>query len=420
MDDTKHSYGIDLLRIIAMLMVLFLHVLGQGGVYPYAGTAEALASYPRNFPVAWLMETAAFGAVDLFALISGYTGCNSKVKTGKFLKLYASVVFWGVLMVAAIDHLPVIFECLNYLLGICLPGIENTFQEVTLTGDSYIQALLPVQYRQYWYFNAYLLMYFTTPLLNVGIRKMSKGDLIRLDLGIVIILSVFPTLCNDDLFYTGYGYTGLWLIALYLIGGTVRRYPPKWKLPKVCALIGYALCTLGAWGCFMLVRNHLLLHPEDTDTALFQYTAIQYTSPFILFGAICLLLFASKVQFRNRGICGTLKFIAPATFAVYLIHVQPIFWNFYMLWRFKSLAYLPTLQMVGGVVLAVLILFALCILLERMRMLLFRLLFIDKLLDFVGSLLDKGIRRLTDGRENNNTVSDDVSDGQTKNETGAS
>lgn len=416
MDDTKHNYGIDLLRIIAMLMVLFLHVLGQGGVYPYAGTAEALESHPHNFAVAWLMETAAFGAVDLFALISGYTGCHSKVKTGKFLKLYTLVAFWGILMVAAIDHLPVLFEGLNHLLGTCLPGIENSFQEVTITGDSYVEALLPVQYRQYWYFNAYLLMYFATPLLNTGIQKMSKGDLIRLDLGVVIILSVFPTLCNDDLFYTGYGYTGLWLIALYLIGGTVRRFPSKWKLPKVCYLMGYALCTLMAWGCFMLVRNHLLLHPEDTQTALFQYTAIQYTSPFILFGAICLLLFASKVQFKNRSIRGVLKFIAPATFAVYIIHVQPIFWKFYMLWRFKSLAYLPTLQMVGGVFLAVLILFTLCILLERIRMLLFRLLSINKLLDFVGSLIDKGIGRLTDSEKKEDSVSEE----QTKNGSEAS
>lgn len=407
MGNTKHSYGIDLLRIIAMLMVLFLHVLGQGGVYPYAGTAEVLESQPYNYPVAWLMETAAFGAVNLFALISGYTGCYSKLKTGKFLKLYALVAFWGVLMVAAIDRLPEIFEGLNRLLGTCLPGIENTFGEVTITEDSYIQALLPVQYRQYWYFGAYLLMFFATPLLNAGIQKMDKGELIRLNIGIVVILSVFPTLCNDDLFYTGYGYTGLWLIALYLIGGTIRRYPLKWRIPKGCWLIGYVLGTLGAWGCFMLVRNHLSLHPEDTEAALFQYTAIQYTSPFILFGAICLLLFASQVQFENRGICGVLKFVAPATFAVYIIHVQPIFWEYYMLWRFKSLAFLPTLQMVGGVILAVLMLFTLCILLERIRMLLFRLLYIDKLLDLVGGLIDKGVGWLTDGHKKEESVSDE-------------
>ncbi|MGM9679953.1 MAG: acyltransferase [Eubacteriales bacterium] len=416
MDTSKHSYGIDLLRIIAMLMVLFLHVLGQGGVYPYAGTAEVLESHPHNYPVAWLMETATFGAVDLFALISGYTGCHSKVKTGKFLKLYASVAFWGFLMVAAIDRLPVIFEGLNRLLGTVLPGIENTFGEVTVTSDSYIQALLPVQYRQYWYFNAYVLMYFATPLLNAGIQKMEKGELIRLNIGIVVILSVFPTLCNDDLFYTGYGYTGLWLMALYLIGGTIRCFPPKRKIPKGCFLIGYALCTLSAWGCFMLVRRLVALYPENTEIPYFQHTAIQYTSPFILLGAVCLLLFASQVQFKNRGICGVLKFIAPATFAVYIIHVQPIFWNYYMLWRFKSIAYLPTLQMVGGVLLAVLILFVLCILLERTRMLLFRLLYIDKLLDFVGSLIDKGIGWLTDGRKKEKSVSVE----QTKPGTGTS
>lgn len=72
--------------------------------------------------------------------------------------------------------------------------------------------------------------------------------------------------------------------------------------------------------------------------------------------------------------------------------------------------------MVGGVFLAVLILFTLCILLERIRMLLFRLLSINKLLDFVGSLIDKGIGRLTDSEKKEDSVSEE----QTKNGSEAS
>ena len=49
MNEKKHekNYGIEWLRILSMYMVAVLHTLGQGGT---------------------------FGAVDCFALISGYVG----------------------------------------------------------------------------------------------------------------------------------------------------------------------------------------------------------------------------------------------------------------------------------------------------------------------------------------------------------
>lgn len=54
-----------------MYMVAVLHTLGQGGI---------LGSFKQgdlSFSIAWFLETAAFGAVDCFALISGYVGYHS-------------------------------------------------------------------------------------------------------------------------------------------------------------------------------------------------------------------------------------------------------------------------------------------------------------------------------------------------------
>ena len=68
MNEKKHekNYGIEWLRILSMYMVAVLHTLGQGGI---------LGSFKQgdlSFSIAWFLETAAFGAVDCFALISGY------------------------------------------------------------------------------------------------------------------------------------------------------------------------------------------------------------------------------------------------------------------------------------------------------------------------------------------------------------
>ena len=70
----ERNYGIDLLRIVSMLMVVVLHVLGQGGVLK---TSTPLSI---GYSVAWILEIAAYCAVNCYALISGYVGVNSKFK----------------------------------------------------------------------------------------------------------------------------------------------------------------------------------------------------------------------------------------------------------------------------------------------------------------------------------------------------
>ena len=64
----EKNYGIELLRIVAIVMVFFLHVLGQGGVYPYSGLAKVLETQLWNYRLSWLLETASYGAVDLSRL----------------------------------------------------------------------------------------------------------------------------------------------------------------------------------------------------------------------------------------------------------------------------------------------------------------------------------------------------------------
>ena len=66
-----------------------------------------------------------------------------------------------------------------------------------------------------------------------------------------------------------------------------------------------------------------------------------------------------------------------------------------MLWRFWKIGYdLDTPEMVYYVCVAVFILFAVCIILERIRMLIFKLLQIDRLTTFIGNSIDNLISKL--------------------------
>ena len=90
MNEKKHekNYGIEWLRILSMYMVAVLHTLGQGGI---------LGSFKQgdlSFSIAWFLETAAFGAVDCFALISGYVGYHSHFRYKKGMRLWFQTFFY--------------------------------------------------------------------------------------------------------------------------------------------------------------------------------------------------------------------------------------------------------------------------------------------------------------------------------------
>lgn len=391
----EKNIGIEILRIVSMIMVLFLHVLGQGGVYPYAAIAE---EHPYNHQVSWFMETAAFGAVDLFALISGYVGYRSKLKTSKYLKIWLLVSFWGVAIVFAIDKYPIIFEKFNEMLGKIIPMVKEEIDAREILSAEYGWAAFPVTNNQYWYFNAYTFAFFATPLLNRVIAALKKGEHFLVCVGIFVLASVIPTLSNNDLFTTVYGYSALWLMALYLIGAYVAKYPPRADIirSEFC-LMGYLLCTTLAWQWMLYIERLVEQSPENEVLPQYANQFIQYSSPFVLGGAILLLILASRIQINFKPVRSVITFFSSATFGVYIIHVQPILWEYYMLWRFWKIGYYcDTVDMVFYVCLAVLVLFVVCILLERGRMLLFKLLYIDRLCDFVGKYVDMAVEFIID------------------------
>ncbi|MCR5648942.1 MAG: acyltransferase, partial [Oscillospiraceae bacterium] len=62
----ERNHGVDLLRIVSMLMVVVLHILGQGGLL------DAVSAPSLRHTLCWLLLAAAYCAVDCYAMISGY------------------------------------------------------------------------------------------------------------------------------------------------------------------------------------------------------------------------------------------------------------------------------------------------------------------------------------------------------------
>ena len=95
---SSRNYGIDLLRIVSMLMVVILHVLGQGGVL------KTSAPLSVGYEIAWFLEIMCYCAVNCYALISGYVGVGSKFKYSNIVNIWLQVIWYsvGIAFVAAL------------------------------------------------------------------------------------------------------------------------------------------------------------------------------------------------------------------------------------------------------------------------------------------------------------------------------
>ena len=86
----QRNMGLDILRAMAMFLVIVLHFVGQGGLLSHA--AEGSVKY-------WLLsavQIVAFCCVNLYGLTTGYLMCNKAFRLSRVVKLWATTLFWSV------------------------------------------------------------------------------------------------------------------------------------------------------------------------------------------------------------------------------------------------------------------------------------------------------------------------------------
>ena len=132
---SKRLANIELLRILAMMMVVMLHYLGKGELLPPMSLSMDMTGY-----VAWILESLSVVAVNVYVLISGYFLVESDFKPGKILKIVLQVLFYTVLL-----------TILAFSFG--LVGKEE------LGFYNLIVQLFPFQLEQYWFMTSYLVLY---------------------------------------------------------------------------------------------------------------------------------------------------------------------------------------------------------------------------------------------------------------------
>lgn len=342
---SQRDYGIDLLRIVSMLMVPIVHVIGQGGIL------TAAVPFSLQYESAWLLMSFLLVAVNCFVLITGYVYYGKETKYYRLFTLWAEVLFYSIIIIIGLK-----FMFPNQI------GLEHYWKSIIPT------FFIKGQFSRYWFFSAYVGMFLLSPFVNLGLKHFDKKQDLAVFLMLFIIFSLLPTVLNQtQAFNLNDGYGVLWFVVLYYTGGLIHKYDifnlfktHKW------ALI-YIVCMLLSWTIRYVLES---LHVIETGFVISSFNC--YLSPLYFIGGIALLCVFKNVNITKSSLISLIKFFTPVCFGVYLIHDNMSFAYFFLDKKFAFLAQMNPILMVIDIILIGLGIFIVCSLVDWIRELLFR------------------------------------------------
>ena len=291
----KRQANFELLRIVAMFMIITLHYLVKGGAavpFPFAAGENPAGVF------AWLIESFCIVAVNCYVLISGYFCVESEWRPGRVGSLLCQVLFYSLLI-------PLI---------LIMTGVVNMSD---LDIYDWIGFVLPFGTEHYWFATAYLVMYLFAPFLSAGIQKMKKRDLQILLALLLAFFSLEKTIIPIYLVTDRYGYDFGWFLCLFVMAGYIRLYGISWLEKRSNAVGAYVLSCLLIW-LLSLASNTLGSRIE----AFVHYANMPYTYNHLLCltGAVSLFYVFKGLSVREGRAAKLIRLLAPCTFGVYLLH----------------------------------------------------------------------------------------------------
>lgn len=291
---TRREANFELLRVIAMGMVIALHYLAHGGLLPVMG--EALT--PDTVTGA-ILESLCIASVNIWVLISGYFLSQTGVSLRRLLRVILEVLFYTVLITGVM-----------FAAG----SSSGTYQGAYGLLQEYC---FPISSEHYWFATAYVFMYLFAPILNKGVlglsRKQLKYTIIGLLLWFSVIKSVVPVAFPID----DYGYGFGWFLCLYLIAAYIRKYEVSFLNRARKGAILYLVSS----AVILLVT--LAVHAMNLATG---HLGSWYGTPFhynylpTLGAALGLFTVFRHIRIREGWLARAARFLAPFTFGVYLLH----------------------------------------------------------------------------------------------------
>lgn len=314
--------NLELLRIISMMFVLIVHAAGASFGLPEIMTINDLDSF--NIMAKEMIESISIIGVNCFVIISGYFAIKFSVKG--FVRLLSVCLFYSIS---------------TFVISGLIYNIPFTFAGI-------LQAILIFPHNDLWFVPAYIWLYIFSSIINYLIECLPRK--IRISLFVIFVAANLVLGWWYSFSFNSTGYTAIQLVMLYIIGRAIRLSEISTKINTKVAFTLYIICTLA-----LFVSTFYLPAIK----------AFAYNSPFVLLASVFFFMIFSSISFSSKII----NSIAQSTFAVYLIHKSPYVWV-HLKSAFVGLYFsLPLLLFAISAVLSVILLFILCIIIDKLTFL---------------------------------------------------
>lgn len=343
MNFIKRQSNLELLRILAMFLIVAHHFAVHGG-------GQALIStFTFNHFWTEILSMGGKVGVNLFVLITGYFCIRSIPKFSSIVLLWVSTLFYSLII---------------YLIFVSLGKSFSIFE--------FLKVLCPFTSNRYWFITCYVALIFITPFINLGIKNLNRKQYISLLLLIVFLWSlipsvlIHPSLAGNKWYFSSLG----WFVFLYLTAGFVRLYFSEniftIKSKYIYLVLAFGITITILWIAFCNYQYSLGNHSWNKWRYFSEMNNIATLAISISIFTIFLRL---KIQYSV-----SINLVASTMLGVYLIHdnnfVRPWLWrNFWNVQEHLSLSHTHYVIWSIAVILAT---FAVCIGIELLRQKLFQ------------------------------------------------
>ncbi|WP_029231895.1 acyltransferase [Butyrivibrio sp. VCB2006] len=365
----KRNANFELLRIVAMLMILVLHYNSHADVLLHLGVP---ATKVQLF--ATILEGFCITGLNTYVFLSGFFLSKSKIRPSRILQLICQVYFYTILISVAM-----------MIVGVY---VVHTDDSVFKT----VQYLFPISSEHYWFVTAYIIMYVFAPIMNAAVNTLSRKQLKYSILGLLVwfcfIKSIVPVMFVTDHF----GYDFGWFLCLYLIAAYVRKYDVVlFYNAKRSALVFVVSCLMIGFMCIAIYYFNYRFGGLN----YYAEVPIHLNFIFTLTGSLGLFSFFRFYKMRESRFADAVRFVAPLTFGVYLLHMHLEIKDRWVIWLTHLLGEVPT----GSIILyvwhllrSVIIVFAAGVFVDWIRKMIFE--YVGRVLQ--GTWLFKKIRQWDD------------------------
>jgi len=302
MEGRKRQAGIELLRMVAMMMIVTMHFLTNSGNLLEPGTETQLPAV-----LGTILENLCLAAVNTYVFISGYYGCHTKFRVSRILDFVCRIWFYSLLI-------PFV---------LMLFGVNTGLQ-----GGIYgiLPYLFPIGTEHYWFATSFLLLMLFMPFLNQAaehlLRKTYRVALAVLFLFLSVIKSVVPVAFATD----RYGYDLTWFLFVYLLAAYASKYDKdsifrRFRENRGNAALLFVLSAAVGMMIQFVMKDLGIRIPSFKNTFEYYFTVpYHYNTITVLTAAVGLFYLFRSLDIREGKSAELFRKLGSLCFGIYLLH----------------------------------------------------------------------------------------------------